>query len=315
MKLIFDTDTSQLIIAEGFASPVALLEAKRGTGAKIQLTLLRDGQAWTAPALSQFRFIVKPWGKYEVDQTCALAESWTLDSSRKVYEGRINYATDKLNELLKVADPAGENTDTGRMSLMAEFAWRETDSVPWGDRSHTVEFVLHNNVWRGTETIPGAPASQEGPMVPLLTPITVAITSNVINSHATANTLLDVTGLKFPVQSGKRYAFKFTIPYNAAAATTGSRWSINGPALSQLHYSSRYTLTATSETVNFASAYNLPSAANLSSLTSGNLAVIEGTLTAAADGEVIARFASEIANSAVTALAGAHVTYMVLPSV
>jgi hypothetical protein len=108
MKLIFDTDIAQLIVAEGFASPVALLEAKRGTGAKIQLTLLRDGQAWTAPALSQFRFIVKPWGKYEVDQTCALAESWTLDSSRKVYEGRINYATDKLNELLKVADPAGE---------------------------------------------------------------------------------------------------------------------------------------------------------------------------------------------------------------
>jgi hypothetical protein len=66
--------------------------------------------------------------------------------------------------------------------------------------------------------------------------------------------------------------------------------------------------------VNFASAYNQPTAANLSSLTFGNLAVIEGTLTAAAvDGEVIARFASEIAISAVTALAGAHVTYMVLP--
>jgi hypothetical protein len=315
MKLIFDTDTSQLIIAEGFASPVALLEAKRGTGAKIQLTLLRDGQAWTAPALSQFRFIVKPWGKYEVDQTCALAESWTLDSARKSYEGRINYATDKLNELLKIADPTGENTDTGRLSLMAEFAWRETDSVAWGERSHTVEFLLHNNVWRGTETIPGAPASVEGSALPLLAPVTVAITSNVINSHATANTLIDVTGLKFPVLSGRRYSFKFVIPYNAAAATTGSRWSINGPALSQLHYSSRYTLTAITETVNYLSAYNLPSTANLSSLTSGNLAVIEGTLTAAADGEVIARFASEIASSSITALAGAHVIYMVLPTV
>jgi hypothetical protein len=43
--------------------------------------------------------------------------------------------------------------------------------------------------------------------------------------------------------------------------------------------------------------------------------VIEGTLTAAADGEVIARFASEIASSSITALAGAHVTYMVLPTV
>ena len=315
MKLIFDTDTAQLIVAEGFASPVSLLEAKRGTDAKIHLVLLRDGQPWIAPALSQFRFIVKPWGKYNADQTCALAESWALDSARKCYEGRINYATDKLNELLKIADPAGENTDSGRLSLMAEFAWRETDSVAWGERSHTVEFLLHNNVWRGTETIPGAPASVEGSALPLLAPVTVAITSNVINSHATANTLIDVTGLKFPVLSGRRYSFKFVIPYNAAAATTGSRWSINGPALSQLHYSSRYTLTAIAETVNYLSAYNLPSTANLSSLTSGNLAVIEGTLTAAADGEVIARFASEIASSAVTALAGAHVTYMVLPSV
>jgi hypothetical protein len=151
-------------------------------------------------------------------------------------------------------------------------------------------------------------------MVPLLTPITVAMMSPVINSHATANTLLDVTGLKFPVISGRRYSFKFVIPYNAAAATTGSRWSINGPALSQLHYSSRYTLTAITETVNYLSAYNLPSTANLSSLTSGNLAVIEGTLTAAADGEVIARFASEIASSSITALAGAYVTFMILPS-
>ena len=315
MKLIFDTDASELIVAEGFASPVSLLEAKRGTDVKIHLVLLRDGQPWIAPALSQFRFIVKPWGKYNADQTCALAESWTLDSARKVYEGRINYATDKLNELLKIADPAGENTDTGRLSLMAEFAWRETDSVAWGERSHTVEFLLHNNVWRGTETIPGAPASVEGSALPLLTPVTVVITSNVINNHATANTLLDVTGLKFPVLSGRRYSFKFVIPYNAAASTTGSRWSINGPALSQLHYSSRYTLTAIAETVNYLSAYNLPATANLSSLTSGNLAVIEGTLTAAANGEVIARFASEIASSSITALAGAHVTYMVLPTV
>ena len=67
--------------------------------------------------------------------------------------------------------------------------------------------------------------------------------------------------------------------------------------------------------MNYLSAYNLPSTANLCSLTSGNLAVIEGTLTAAANGEVIARFASEIANSAITTLAGAHVTYMALPTV
>jgi hypothetical protein len=314
MKIIFDTDNAQLLVAEGFVSPLSMLEAKRGTGTRIQLVLLRDGRPWMAPALSQFRFIVKPWGRYEAELTCAMADTWTLDSSRLVYEARINYVTERLNELLRIGNAAGENADTGKMSLMAEFAWRESDDLPWTDRSQTIEFVLHNNVWRGTEMMPGAAPVPEGSVLPLLTPATVAITAGVVNGNAVANTLQDVTGLKFPVQAGKRYSFKFHIPYNAAATTTGSRWSINGPAFSLLNYHSRYTLNATSETVNFLSAYNLPNSANASSLLLGNVAIIEGTLTAAADGEVIARFASEIANSAVAVLPGAHVTYMVLPA-
>ena len=314
MIIYFDTDTSQIVQSPGYLTRVQYLEAKRGTGAKIQLVLLRDGQPWVAPSLAQFRFIVKPHGKYDASDTCALADTWSVDTTRKVYEGRINYATGTLNTLLKIADSSGENANTGRLSLACEFSWRATDAEPWGDRSDTVEFILHNNLWRGTETVPGAPVS-EGTTVPLLTLVTVAITGTVVNNNATANTLQDVTGLKFPVEAGKRYDFKFVIPYTAAATTTGSRWAINGPAASSLYIRSAYPITATTETTNFVAGYNLPAASNVSSLLTGNVAIIEGQLTASANGDVIARFASEISGSAITVQPGARVSYMILPTV
>lgn len=312
MKIIFDTDLSRFVSESGLTRP-DVHEAKRGTGSKIQLVLLRDGQPWIAPVLSQFRYVVKPKGEFDVDDTLALCENWTLDSARKIYVGRINYATPALNDLLKIADPGGENIDTGRMTLAAEFAWRETDSEPWGDRSDTVPFVLHNNLWRGTETTPGAPAS-EGSTVPLYALVTVTLpTGTVINNNATANTLQDVTGLKFPVEAGKRYDFKFVIPYSAAATTTGSRWALNGPAFSALHARSSYAASATSEAVSYINAYNQATVSAGSAL-SGNVAIIEGQITAAANGEVIARFASEVPSSAITVQPGARVSYMVLPT-
>lgn len=133
----------------------------------------------------------------------------------------------------------------------------------------------------------------------------VVLTAEVINNNAIANTLQDITGLSFSVTSGTRYGFQFLIPYTAAATTTGSRWTINGPATSFLSYTSRYTLTATTETVNYLSAYSQPAASNASSLAAGNIAVIEGFLTPSANGTVIARFASEVLSSAITAKAGA----------
>lgn len=137
----------------------------------------------------------------------------------------------------------------------------------------------------------------------------VTITADVA-MPAAANTLGDVTGLSFPVVAGTRYWFKFVIPYTAAATTTGSRWTINGPAVTSLHYRSDYTLTATSRTVNDGlSAYNLPAGANATSIVASNLAVIEGIVNPSASGSVIARGASEILNSAVTARAGATVLY------
>lgn len=133
----------------------------------------------------------------------------------------------------------------------------------------------------------------------------VVLASDVINNNAVANTIQDVTGLSFPVVAGGIYQFEFFIDYTAAATTTGSRWSINGPAFSRLMLQSNYGLTTTSLTFNQVGAYDQPAAANASSpLTTGNLAYMAGQITPSADGNVIARFASEIAGSAITAKRG-----------
>lgn len=130
------------------------------------------------------------------------------------------------------------------------------------------------------------------------------LSGNVINNNASANTIADVTGLSFPVVANSTYRFKFFIVYTSAATTTGSRWSIAGPATTFINYNSSYTLTATSQTVNSGvAAYNSPSGASASSLASGNIAIIEGIIRPSANGTVIARFASEISASAITAIA------------
>jgi len=141
-------------------------------------------------------------------------------------------------------------------------------------------------------------------------PTAVILGADVTNNNASANTIADVTGLSFAVVSGGIYWFKFTIPYTSAATTTGSRWAINGPAApTRLSYTSHYPLTATSETVNYADTYDTPAASNASSLTTGNVAIIEGIIVPSANGTVIARFASEVSSSAIVAKAGAVCFY------
>jgi len=140
---------------------------------------------------------------------------------------------------------------------------------------------------------------------------TLVMTADVVNNNASANTIADVTGLSFAVTLGEVYWFEFVIPYTSASTSTGSRWSINGPGSpTQLNYRSEYTLTATTTTVNSATAYDIPAASNASSLTAGDVATIWGIIKPSQDGTVIARFASEITASAITAKAGAVVRWM-----
>lgn len=134
---------------------------------------------------------------------------------------------------------------------------------------------------------------------------TVVLASDVVNNNASANTIADVTGLSFAVTTGNTYWFRFVIAYTSAATTTGSRWSISGPASpTLLNYHSIYTLAATTITTNNATAYDIPAASSATSLTAGNIAVIEGIIKPSGNGTVIARFASEITSSAITAKAG-----------
>lgn len=135
---------------------------------------------------------------------------------------------------------------------------------------------------------------------------TVVLASDVTNNNASANTIADVTGLSFSVTSGLTYWFRACVMYTAAATTTGSRWSINGPAITSLYYRSEYSLTTTSRTTNEGlSTYDVPAASNATSAATGsNVAIVEGVLTPSASGTLIVRFASEVSSSAIVAKAG-----------
>ncbi len=138
----------------------------------------------------------------------------------------------------------------------------------------------------------------------------VILGSDVVNNNATLNTLQDCTGLSFAVTSGVRYRFRATINYTAAAATTGSRWTLNGPTTSELSYMSTYSLSATTNTDNSAVAYSIPAASNLNSAnTTGNIATITGVIVPSANGTLVVRFASEVASSAITCKAGSTIEY------
>lgn len=132
--------------------------------------------------------------------------------------------------------------------------------------------------------------------------------ADVVNSDA--DTLANVTGLSFDVTSGQVYRFRAVIPYTSAATTTGSRWTINGPSMTHISYTSRYTLTASTETFGYYTALQQPAAANATSLTTGNVAVVEGFFKPSASGTAAIQFASEVGASAITALAGATLEYV-----
>jgi|GEM_PF-1487028 len=141
----------------------------------------------------------------------------------------------------------------------------------------------------------------------------VVLTSDVTNANAVANTMQDITGLAFSVTAGETYYFRFIIDFTAAALTTGSRFSISGPgAPTRLAYRTVVPSAGTSETLTVGiTAYDLPAAAVAATpALAGNVAQVEGFITPSASGSVIARFASEVAASAIVAKAGSLCTWV-----
>jgi hypothetical protein len=145
------------------------------------------------------------------------------------------------------------------------------------------------------------------------------LASDVTNNNAVANAIADITGLSFAVVAGETYWFRFVIHYTAAATTTGARFAVNGPAFSFLGLTSSTPLVNTAQSTDSisttnASAYDVPATANASSPTATagqtQVAIIEGVIRPSASGTLIARFASEVASSAIVAKAGSHVQWV-----
>jgi hypothetical protein len=211
----------------------------------------------------------------------------------------INNTSSTTNTVIVKKDVGGTEYDIIRAVLSQNERLEYTDMLGWE--------VYANSGGRKSSINQGNSPTSSSTSASVLA-------SDVVNNNATANTIQDVTGLSFPVIANKTYWFNFQIQYSAAATTTGSRWAINGPSTTRLNYISEYSLTTTTTTRNTQNtAYDLPAASNATSATTGsNWAIIEGMITVSADGNVIARFASEVASSAITALAGSVVYYQQL---
>lgn len=139
------------------------------------------------------------------------------------------------------------------------------------------------------------------------------LTGDVVNDDATANTLKDITGpddsLAFAVEANATYEFEFVIYYAAAATTTGSRWALNGPtAPSMKVYGSQSESSAYATRSIFHNAYNAGSVSAGSALDL-NVAILRGVMGFSAAGTLIARFASEVASSAITVKSTSYVLY------
>ena len=207
------------------------------------------------------------------------------------------------------------NRDTVNSTVTVKLDANGTEYILWRGILATGEMLQYNDKNGFTVlTIAGAVKQSQtlGSNNAVINVMNVVVmTGDVTNNNATANTIADVTGMTFPVTAGETYWFEFVIPYTAAATATGSRWSITGPGSpTLLAYRSEYTLTATTTTVNSQSTYDTPSASNASSLAAGNVATIWGLIKPSSNGNVTARFASEVSSSAIVAKAGATLRWM-----
>lgn len=129
--------------------------------------------------------------------------------------------------------------------------------------------------------------------------------ADVVNANAVANTLADVTGLSIAIEAGKTYRVRAWIVYTSAATTTGARFALNGPAATV----AAQTWTPIGSTSIAGNAHNAYNGGNVqsASITGQALAVMEAMLMTSAAGDLIVRFSSEVANSAITVKAGSFV--------
>ncbi len=130
------------------------------------------------------------------------------------------------------------------------------------------------------------------------------LAADVIDS-AGACTFTHLTGLSFAVTTGVVYRFYAVINYTAAATTTGSAWAATGPTNTYFTYMQSSSLTTTTGTSRTGNGNDSPAGCSATSAaTTGNIAVIEGSILPTANGTVQLRFASELNGSAITVRTG-----------
>lgn len=135
---------------------------------------------------------------------------------------------------------------------------------------------------------------------------TTVISSDVVNS---TTSFADVTDLSISLKAKTLYRFSFFIRYESALTTTGSAWSINGPAFNYLAYNSNYNLTTSVTNNANLIAYDSGTLATSTTYNTNGRAYIDGLIEPSEDGTLIARFRTEINTSAITAKAGSFVRW------
>lgn len=225
-------------------------------------------------------------------------------TQRQVKSIIINNTSGSSNAIVVKKDISSTEYDLFTVTLGPNEALHFTDGQGW--KVFTNSGATKESINQGSAAISSSLSS-------------AVLGSDVTNNNAVANTIADVTGLSFAVSAGNKYWFRFVIWYTAAATTTGSRWSINGPATTLLAYRTSYGLSAAATagtdvmTEINNGAYDTPAASNATSPTAtagqANIAIIEGLIQPSANGTVIARFASEVSSSAIVAKAGSVVYY------
>lgn len=257
--------------------------------------------------------------------------TWRDVTSSAFTPGRTRINTNNTSDVDVITGPSAStarvvdyvsiyNNDTVSATVTVKYDENGTESILakvtllTGERLEYVDGVGFRTLTADGSLKVGFSAGMASPVSALTT---VALASDQTNNNASANTIADVTGLSFSVTAGVGYWFRFMIWYTAAATTTGSRWTINGPSSpTELRYRSEYALTTTSRTYNESqTAYDSPASCNATSAaTAANSAVIEGYIKPSANGTLIARFASEVSSSAIVAKTGSIVQYMALPT-
>ncbi len=135
----------------------------------------------------------------------------------------------------------------------------------------------------------------------------IVLSGDVADSTGNTCTMTNVTGLSFAVTSGTDYHFHASILYTAAATTTGSKFSVDGPNTpTLLAFSNRSGLTNTTESFSYENSDDggVCTTDSPSTASQGNIATLEGMIRPSANGTLQLRMGTEVDTSAITVKAG-----------